>query len=59
MRSARDDDADLKRAVTARIQPFQTTADTINIQGESYRLRQHRKAGLAPIWEPRQEEKSD
>ena len=32
---------------------------TINIQGESYRLRQHRKAGLAPIWEPRKETQAD
>ncbi len=32
---------------------------TINIQGESYRLRQHRKAGLVPAWDQPKEKTAD
>ena len=31
---------------------------TINIQGESYRLRQHRKAGLPIAWDRPEENKT-
>lgn len=33
---------------------------TLNIQGERYRLREHRKAGLSPTpWQEKKEERKD